>query len=303
MSARIWCSLLALHAEFLGGVRLASSVRLIEGTKPPPSSSATFLAVLLRTGGPNSTARLDSINKTWGADLEKGALMTMQSNAHCKEKYGDNHWQGLTCLEAMSDLTAMNRTDFEWLLVVDDDVFVFADRLRKTLKNMDASQPHVYGSVGCGKCGDGSHGLCGGGGYVLSRHNLLKMAAAEEGPVSAEAGSAYLKHMMTDPDSAWADARFGCVAHESKLELVDVRGMHGNPIKDDKGKYDPAKEHALVVDHNEPALTFHRAAPASHMEFLQAEKVHSELQAYASLEAWRVPQSAAIKKWMSPGPN
>jgi len=285
MATRIWSSLVALHVQILGGVRPAFSSRLSYSRR---SSGNTFLAVLLRTGGPNTTARLESVNKTWGADLEQGSLLTLQPDASCKEKYGDNHWQGLTCLEAMGDLAMMNRTDFEWLLVVDDDVYVFVDRLRQTLKNMDASKPMVYGSTGCGKCANGSTGLCGGGGYALSRQSLLKMASAKEGPISVDAGNAYREHMMKNPNSEWADVRFGCVARESNLELVNVRGMHGNPVEDNNGKRDPAKEHALVVDTDSPALTFHRAAPSSHMEFFKKEQLSDEVRSYASLKAWRL---------------
>jgi len=251
------------------------------------AEASPSLAVLVRTGGPQSESRMKSVTETWGGDIEKGKFVTMQSNQHCKEKYGDNHQKGLTCLEAASDLQLMNRTDFDWLLVVDDDVYVFVDRVRDTLNNVKASDARVYGVPGCGDCAGGKHGFCGGGGYILSRQSLLKMAASTSAPVSQEAGTAFLEHMMKNRGSDWADVSFGCVAMEKGLELESVQGMFGNPVQDSKGKYDQAQEVSMVESSEVPALVFHRVSDASHMHHLHQESRDSKKRGFASLAAWR----------------
>merc|ERR1719282_35807 len=99
----------------------------------------------------------------------------------------------------------MNRTDFDWLLVVDDDVYVFADRLRDTLRDMDTSKAEVYGAPYCGDCGHGRKGFCGGGGYILSHRSLLRMASSAAAPVSSAAGEAFVEHFTSPPGSEWCD--------------------------------------------------------------------------------------------------
>jgi len=222
-------------------------------------------------------------------------LVTMQSNQHCKEKYGDNHQKGLTCLEAANELQLMNRTDFDWLMVVDDDVYVFVDRVRDTLKNIEASDAKVYGVTGCGTCAGEKHGFCGGGGYILSRTSLLKMAGSTAAPVPQEAGTAFLEHMMTDPDSIWADVRFGCVAMEKGLELESMKGLFGNPVQDKQGKYDQAQETSMVESSDIPALAFHRVSNSTHMHLLHQESRNSKKRGFANFAAWKNKDAGIYK--------
>lgn len=233
-----------------------------------------FLAVLMRTGGPNSSSRVDSIKKTWARDLEDGALTLLQPNEMCKSKYGDNHWKGLTCLEAKNHLILMNRTDFDWLLVVDDDTYVFPERLREELHKKNGSNAEVYGVAYCGDCGHGRKGFCGGGGYVLSRQSLLKMAGSSDAPVSNEAGRAFVKHFMRGPNSEWCDVRFGCVAQETGLKPVDMQGLYGNGVLGPKGigTYDKAEERKVVeLISQQPPLVIHNVKTHKHMLRLYRE--------------------------------
>eukprot|EP00930_Biecheleria_cincta_P045042 TRINITY_DN31043_c0_g1_i1.p1 TRINITY_DN31043_c0_g1~~TRINITY_DN31043_c0_g1_i1.p1 ORF type:complete len:329 (+),score=48.42 TRINITY_DN31043_c0_g1_i1:56-988(+) len=254
----------------------ASVARLLRAQEP----TKKFLSVLLRTGGPNSPERLRSIETTWARDLEKGSLTLLQPDEECKSKYGDNHWKGLTCLEAKNHLRLMNRTDFEWLLVVDDDTYVFGSRLREVLRQLDASKAAVYGRMDCGNCGNGTRGLCGGGGYIVSRQSLLKMASSTTAPVSRESGAAFVDNMMREPDMIWCDVRFGCVAQEKGLMAVDLKGMYGNGITDKKMHYDQ-REEGKVVDliseqFPEPPLVLHNVRDAEHMRRVYEESLKEE---------------------------
>lgn len=245
--------------------RDASVARIVRSQKPMKK----LLSVLLRTGGPDSPKRLRSIESTWGRDLEEGSLTLLQPDEECKGKYGDNHWKGLTCLEAKNHLRLMNRTDFEWLLVADDDTYVFGSRLREVLRQMDSRKAAVYGRMDCGNCGHGARGLCGGGGYIVSRQSLLKMASSTTAPVSRESGAAFVDSMMHDPDMIWCDVRFGCVAQEKGLEAVDLKGLYGNGITDEKVHYDQLEE-GKVVDLTsdkfpDPPLVLHNVRDDAHM--------------------------------------
>jgi len=226
---------------------------------PPPSTPSTpstptvqkqprhhELLVLLRSGRNVSGARLASIRDTWASGLSADQLEVMKGDEGCARMYGDNHWEGLTCLEASMHVRIMNRTDFSWLLVVDDDVYVFVDRLSELLGTLDGDRGLAFGSPGCGDCGDGRKGFCGGGGYFLSRRSILRMAGIREGPVAPGVAYSFIDHFMRQPDmvrvprsnetsclahseplqkssQVWCDVRFACVAQVSNVRLLYFR--------------------------------------------------------------------------------
>lgn len=227
------------------------------------------LVILIRSGAKNSAHRLQSIKNTWASGLDDGQLHIMKSNEKCRQKYGDNHWEGLTCLEASTHTEIMNRMDFSWLLVVDDDTYVFAARLTKLLDTFDPRRLQVFGSPGCGNCGGGRKGLCGGGGYFLSRQSLLHMAGMSDGPVPANVSQAFIDHFMQEPDRVWADVRFACVAQDMGLLLLEQPGMYGNPM-DEKEETEAILLKANGPEYQghpvTPPLVFHRVNDATHME-------------------------------------
>jgi len=232
-----------------------------------------LLLVLMRNGGPSSPKRLQSVASTWGQDLEEGSLTLLESNDECETKFGDNHQEGLTCLEAKAHLKLMNRTDFDWLLVVDDDTYVFAERLQDTLRNMDVDRKAVYGIPGCGSCGHvpEKRGFCGGGGYMLSRRNLRRMAHLEAAPVAKDTEDEFLRSFMAGPDHGhWCDVRFGCVAQEAGLELVEVKGLYGWSLE-------KRKERRIVeLKQDAPPLVLHYIK-GEHMQLVRREHLKEQL--------------------------
>lgn len=185
----------------------------------------------------------------------------MRGNEGCRQRWGDNHWEGLTCLEANAHVEIMNRTDFTWLLVVDDDTYVVVDRLTSLLKTLDPRRLQVFGNSNCGDCGGGRKGLCGGGGYFLSRQSLLHMAGMSDGPVPPSVSQAFIDHFMQKPDNVWCDVRFGCVAQDMGLRLVYQDGMYGNPIENEA-----ALSKIIRLKKYKPPLVFHAVRNASYME-------------------------------------
>lgn len=297
MSATIRFSIALALLSAVGGSRSTLTfARREEQTKKK------FLAVLMRTGGPQSAQRLESIRKTWARDLEDGALILLQPDAGCKAQFGDNHWQGLTCLEAKNHVQLMNRTDFEWLLVVDDDTYVFPDRLRETLRQMDASKEEVYGAPFCGDCGQGRKGFCGGGGYVLSRQSLLKLASSTTAPVSRESGEAFVQHMMSPPNSEWCDVRFACVVQDKGLKVVGVEGLYGNGIIDSNGKLDEAEESKVVALSSQkfkgPPLVLHKVQDASHMQLLYEESLKEKKKMWGKHTGYNADGVKGFVKWI-----
>jgi len=219
------------------------------------------ILVLIRTGGPDSVERMQSVRSTWAKDFPKDAIIPFAPDADCEAKYGNNHQQGLTCLEAKHHLKLMNRTDWTWLLVVDDDVYVFADYLRTKLQVMDPLLLEVYGVPYCGMCANGKPGFCGGGGYFINRRSLLMMAPAFEPPVSEFVARGFMHDFMSEPFSDWCDVRFGCVARMRGMPLHDVKGLYGNGFESEK------QEQAVIELREQDApLVFHTVTDDKHMQ-------------------------------------
>ena len=221
------------------------------------------LLILLRTGSSDSNSRLQSIENTWASRLADGQLRIMEGNEFCREKYGDNHWEGLTCLEAANHIEIMNSTltNFTWLLIVDDDTYVVVDRFASLLDRLDPHHPVVYGSPGCGNCGQNRTGLCGGGGYFISRNNLLKMAGlTDQQPVMPSVAHAFIEHFMQEPDRVWCDVRFGCVAQDMGLRLINQQGLYGNPLIDEN-----EEKRIIRLEQSYPPLVFHKVTNTSQM--------------------------------------
>lgn len=250
---------------------LQAAVRLKHSHTRNLGQNHKLLAILMRTGGPNSHERLKSVNRTWAQDLEDGSLFLLPPDAECVAKYGNNHGMGLTCLEAKAHLKLMSRTDFDWLLIVDDDTYVFAQRLRDTLQGMDVDKKEVYGIPGCGKCAHGLHGFCGGGGYMISRVNLLRMASLEHGPVPAAIQSSFLQSFMQNPDNDWCDVRFACVAQDAGLKPTAVKGLYGWSISG------ATKERRIVeLKQDAPPLVLHYISDDAHMQLIRREHLKEQ---------------------------
>jgi len=232
-----------------------------------PSRAPKRLVFLVRSGGNTSKQRLAAIRSTWARALDQkytatagksspiswsASLVVLAGNEECKRLYGDNARAGLTCLEARGELELMKSTDFDWLMVIDDDVYVNVKNLMSWLSSVQLGEKAVWGLPGCGECGDKKKhltGLCGGPGYVISRENLARM-------VESSGPGAFLEDFLTGPDAKWCDVRFACVAQHHGLQLREAPGFYG------WGFLSEAEEDRAVRSTEVPPVTFHYADPS-----------------------------------------
>ena len=269
---------------------LATPARAVARTALPavqPQDAHHTLMILLRTGANTSAIRRESIKKTWASGLADNQLKVLGGHEGCRQKWGDNHWWGLTCLEANAHTEIMNRTDFSWLLVVDDDTYVVVDRLTNLLDTLDPHRLQAFGAPGCGDCGGGRKGFCGGGGYFLSRQSLLHMAGlsdVSDGHVPPSVSQAFVDHFMKGPDNEWCDVRFACVAQDTGLRLVEQEGMYGNGIEDEK-----SLSQIIRLKKEKPPLVFHLVRNASYMERIHRMVVEMAAQRPNSMKTFVEP--------------
>lgn len=81
----------------------------------------------------------------------------------------DDHSEGVTCIEGRALFYAYQRREhFDWIFMVDDDVYVHRHNVEMTVGSLDPLLPLVYTVGGCGpkvKCAIAAgSGICGGGG-------------------------------------------------------------------------------------------------------------------------------------------
>jgi len=270
--------------KFLSSLHAKRHPVVVDHTPLLPTNAHKQLLVLMRTGGSWSKTRFQNVMRTWGQDLEPGSLVLLERNLDCKMKFGENHGRGLTCLEAKADLKLMNRTDYDWLLVVDDDAYVFVDRVRAMLKSLSPTKREVYGVTNCGNCGHGRKGLCGGGGFLLSRRSLLSMANAKAAPVPHAIQDSFLTRFVSPPTENYSDVRFGCMAQDAGLRLVHVRGMYS-------WHEEFSKERGIVaLLQGDPPLVMHYIVGEWHFQRLRREhlKVMQSSSSPYSFEGWKV---------------
>ncbi|CAE8611896.1 unnamed protein product [Polarella glacialis] len=147
-------------------------------------------------------------------------------------------------MEANNEVQMLDRKDFTWLVVIDDDVYVNVDNLKRVLSSFDAKKKKVYGTPGCGFCGQKiGAGFCGGGGYMLSQDSLTSMAAQKEN---------FTKEFNSEPNQEWSDVRFGCVAMAHGLELSSLPGLYPWRVPSDS---------EVIYSTEVPLLTLHYADP------------------------------------------
>jgi hypothetical protein len=167
----------------------------------------------------------------------------------------DNHGTGITCIEGRALYYAYERrADFDWTFVIDDDVYVHHRNLQDTIPTLNENDRHVYTIGGCAPkatCANkAGGGICGGGGWLLSRKNLVRVIEHEGGNGSSYTNSsvrleriergkqtdlaAWMAAWMDtgagvakEDGSWWSDITAGCVLHErGGIAVKHLPGLH-----------------------------------------------------------------------------
>lgn len=94
----------------------------------------------------------------------------------------DNHSEGIVCIEGRALFYAyQKRKDFDWIFVIDDDVYVHVHNVHNTITSLDPTLPLVYSTLGCAPkvtcASKAGGGICGGGGckyFIKFLHHLLR---------------------------------------------------------------------------------------------------------------------------------
>ncbi|CAE7241131.1 ZRANB3, partial [Symbiodinium natans] len=141
----------------------------------------------------------------------------------------DNHALGVCCVEANALIQMENRT-FDWVFIVDDDVYVVVENLRRVLARLHPrselqTEALGYGITGCVTKGRPC-GFCGGGGYALS-YKAVKVLLGND-------TRKFFKRYMRDCENTkYCDVTTECLAVENGTKVHTMHGLHpwrvGNP--------------------------------------------------------------------------
>eukprot|EP00928_Gymnodinium_smaydae_P055741 TRINITY_DN39226_c0_g1_i1.p1 TRINITY_DN39226_c0_g1~~TRINITY_DN39226_c0_g1_i1.p1 ORF type:complete len:340 (-),score=38.67 TRINITY_DN39226_c0_g1_i1:38-1057(-) len=165
---------------------------------------------------------------------------------------------GITCKEATL-LTQGYDLDADWVVVGGTDNYIFPQAFEVRLSGYDVAKPQILGIFGCGQqpeccCSDGKTGLCGGGGYAISRAALRAMI----GNRTATAEHAFVEECIdvsNKESQGWSDQVTSCIARRHGIDEIQLSGLHG--WREDLGEV----RILLTTPGEVQPLTFHYVPP------------------------------------------
>mmetsp|Transcript_139108 Transcript_139108/g.242040 ORF Transcript_139108/g.242040 Transcript_139108/m.242040 type:complete len:420 (-) Transcript_139108:173-1432(-) len=185
---------------------------------------------------PRYAAQLEAVLHTWGAEVFPQKLLvvgvrgsypdvTYKLAPHCKDGHVNN--DGISCKEATL-LAEGYRTGADWVVVLGSDNYVFPRNFEKELRSRDPERPQILALWGCGKgyCEDKQGGLCGGGGYAISRSALDAMIGKR-----LHASKRFVRESIQTAKTScgfWSDMVTSCIARRQivNIEQVNLTGLY-----------------------------------------------------------------------------
>jgi len=222
---------------------------------------------------PKYAAQLQAVEETWAKQVPPRRLLVVGVNGSnpditykqapwCQDGHVNN--PGISCKEATL-LSTGYELGADWVVVIGSDNYVFPRRFDKMLEHADKKIPQILAIWGCGGgkyCEDHKSGICGGGGYAISRAALDAMVG--EG---VDAGQRFIQesmHQAATIGGGWSDQVTSCIARRHGVKEVPLAGLYGWKLCEPGRNACPFNEavyrkHALFGDPK--ALTFHYITP------------------------------------------
>lgn len=225
---------------------------------------------VVRTWHNSYPTKVEAILRTWGGAVNNSLVIVGDTPSTSPPVYGasacpNDHSAGLACKDGYALSLAADRlatsSEYSWVFVVDDDVYVRSRDVEMALVKLNASKAQVLGIPGCGPelCG-GAGGMCGGAGYAISRAALERLVSGRP----AQALADELVETCKGAAGGWDDIAVTCALRSRKVHVDNLDGLHGWRARDHE-------EFLNWIHDKSPApLTFHYIN-ASEMDAIHAE--------------------------------
>lgn len=217
---------------------------------------------------PKYRVKLETQLETWAArPAAEGRYVAVgaknypdawQSGSILRSSCGDD-MSSISCKEATLLAEGAAR-GADWLVVVGEDNYVYTRHVEAFLRVQDPDRAVAFGYVGCGRgkyCHDSAQfnvhgGLCGGGGYIISRAALQRLLA----------DGAPALHKVYDKTANPNDMTTSCELVRHGTQLRHLPGMHGSPMF--------MIQQYVNAAHGDEIMTSHYLQPAV-MRWMHAE--------------------------------
>jgi len=242
---------------------------------------------VIRTSEQIRQSRIPSILGTWAGPVKDSLLMVSERSVdkpkiYAAKECASDHWEGLICKTGHAFALAAKMMDHhDWVMFLDDDVYVNTSNLEKELQKHNASQLVALGIPGCGTphCQDKGGGFCGGGGYAISKLALQAFVDKLE-PSQFAAEMLHFRQTVWPEASPADDVISTCLMKERGIKVEQLRGLYGWRLEK-QGEQPPEKnmsnEYKFAIhEDSTPPLTFHAIKPAE-MYLLQEEFKRSNI--------------------------
>lgn len=169
--------------------------------------------------------------------------------------------------------------DADWLLMVDDDTFIFLDNLAAFLETRDPTQDHYIGTRrvdSAGSCIKPPQVFAhGGSGILISRATMSKMA-----PMTEQCLSQYGR--------CWAgDIMLGvCLREKFNINPVEHTGFHGRSYSNTAEDINYGPLGQLHADPNQSPISFHRLDTKQFERLAAFERQHRGETNYRQLQTF-----------------
>ena len=190
--------------------------------------------------------RLKSQYNTWMQLLTKqDDILVASDNYKHKDKYNlkystpsncpRNHGDGPCCSESNAIVKALKEIKFDWVFILDDDVYLYPKKVREILYKYKDNHNVALGTPGC--VAANISGFCGGGGYGFSRKCLEKIVGDDY--------DKFLKEYKLHCDKTqFCDITTADLAVKKGIKLMNIPELKPWGIK---------KEEKNLIDKNEIA--------------------------------------------------
>lgn len=222
---------------------------------------------------PKYAAQMAAVEDTWAKNVAPQKLLVVGVNGSapgitykqapmCLDGHINN--PGISCKEATLLATGYG-LGADWVVVVGSDNYVFPRNVEERLQSESPDKAQILGIFGCGGgkfCEDHKSGLCGGGGYAISRGALDKMVGKAK-----DASHKFIQESMITASTVsgyWSDQVTACIARRRGVEEVQLAGLYGWRLCQPgvmSCPFDEAVYRKKILSSSPKSLTFHYIMP------------------------------------------